>query len=110
VPAHSRSRHDGNYHTEHKGHKEQIENEYSFRFFVYFVVNKSPLAKTPFRLLLCRGKSLSFRPPRPLHQVNYSKNGKAYEVHPETLLMGNTKQTGDRIWPHQYEGGSQQQG
>jgi hypothetical protein len=45
-----------------------------------------------------------------LHQINHSKNRKAYEVHPETLLMGKAKQTGNRIRPHQDEGGSQQQG
>jgi hypothetical protein len=45
-----------------------------------------------------------------LHQEDHSKNSKAYEVHPETLLMGNSKPTGNRIRPHQDEGGSQQQG
>jgi hypothetical protein len=39
LPAHARSRQDGNY---LKGHKEQVENEYTLHFFVYFVVNKPP--------------------------------------------------------------------
>ncbi len=43
LPDHTRLRHVGNYHKEHKGHEEQVENEYTlhfFMYFVYFVVNK----------------------------------------------------------------------